>query len=81
MALPTNLYDKQMIKLKKLHHIAIICSDYEKSKAFYTDILGFEIENKIYRREKQSYKLDLSLHGVYLVELFSFSPARKVEQT
>jgi glyoxylase I family protein len=61
-----------MIKLKKLHHITIICSDYEKSKAFYTDIQGFEIENEVYSRKKQSYKLDLSLHGVYLVELFSF---------
>ncbi|MCC8146019.1 MAG: VOC family protein [Bacteroidales bacterium] len=61
-----------MIKLKKLHHVAIICSDYEKSKAFYTNVLGFEIKNEVYRQERQSYKLDLSLHGEYLLELFSF---------
>lgn len=60
-----------MIGLKKLHHIAIICSDYEKSKAFYT-ALGFKIEREVYRRERQSYKLDLSLHGSYVIELFSF---------
>lgn len=61
-----------MIKIKKLHHVAIICSDYEKSKAFYTNVLGFEIKNESYRQEKQSYKLDLSLNGEYLLELFSF---------
>ena len=61
-----------MIKLNKLHHIAIICSDYEKSKRFYTDILGFKIVHEAYRKERQSYKLDLSLQGTYLIELFSF---------
>jgi len=61
-----------MIKLKKLYHVAIICSDYEKSKAFYTNVLGFEIKHEGYRQEKQSYKLDLTLHGEYLIELFSF---------
>lgn len=61
-----------MIRLKKLHHVAIICSDYEKSKTFYTNVLGFEIKNEVYRQEKQSYKLDLSLNGEYLLELFSF---------
>lgn len=61
-----------MIKLKKLHHIAIICSDYEKSKDFYTNVLGFEIKDEVYRQERQSYKLDLSLNGEYLIELFSF---------
>jgi len=61
-----------MIKIKKLHHVAIICSDYEKSKAFYTNVLGFEIKNESYRQERQSYKLDLSLNGEYLLELFSF---------
>jgi glyoxylase I family protein len=60
------------MKIEKLHHIAIICSDYEKSKKFYTEILGFEIDNEIYRQERNSYKLDLSLNGQYLIELFSF---------
>ena len=64
--------------LKKVHHIAIICSDYEKSKFFYTNILGLEIMQEIYRLERQSYKLDLALNGNYIVELFSFPnpPAR-----
>jgi len=60
------------VKIEKLHHIAIICSDYSKSKKFYTDILGFTIDKEIYREERQSYKLDLSLNGQYLIELFSF---------
>ncbi len=57
---------------KGVHHIAIICADYERSKAFYTGILGFEIIREVYRAERNSYKLDLSLNGDYLVELFSF---------
>lgn len=61
-----------MLQFKRLHHVAIICRDYEKSKDFYTEILGFKIENEIYREERESYKLDLSLNGEYLIELFSF---------
>jgi hypothetical protein len=60
------------MKIEKLHHIAIICSDYEKSKYFYTKILGFSIIGEYYREDKKSYKLDLSLNGMYLIELFSF---------
>jgi glyoxylase I family protein len=60
------------MKIERLHHIAIICSDYERSKQFYTDILGFKIDNEVYRHERDSYKLDLSLNGQYLIELFSF---------
>lgn len=60
------------MKIESLHHIAIICSDYEKSKQFYTEILGFEITNEVFRSERNSYKLDLSLNGTYLIELFSF---------
>ena len=64
--------------LKKIHHIAIICSDYEKSKDFYVNKLGFEILAEVYRKERDSYKLDLALNGNYVVELFSFPnpPAR-----
>jgi glyoxylase I family protein len=58
--------------LKSIHHIAIICSDYQKSKHFYTEILGLEIIKEAYRKERQSYKLDLALNGVYVIELFSF---------
>jgi len=61
-----------MIQLKHIHHIAIICSDYEKSKQFYTEILGLEIVREIYREERNSYKLDLALNGNYCIELFSF---------
>jgi glyoxylase I family protein len=61
------------VKIERLHHIAIICSDYEKSKRFYTEILGLKIENEIFRAERNSDKLDLSLNGQYLIELFSFS--------
>jgi glyoxylase I family protein len=67
-----------MLSLNKVHHIAIICSDYNKSKLFYTEILGLTIIREIYREERQSYKLDLALNGEYIVELFSFPnpPAR-----
>eukprot|EP01136_Pigoraptor_vietnamica_P019279 Opistho-1_new@66678 len=67
-----------MLPINKLHHIAIICSDYEKSKKFYVDLLGFTIEQEVYREERQSFKLDLSLNGSYVIELFSFPnpPAR-----
>ena len=60
------------MNIERLHHIAIICSDYERSKQFYTDILGFKIDNETYRTERNSFKLDLSLNGEYLIELFSF---------
>ncbi len=64
--------------LKKIHHIAIICSDFEKSKDFYVNKLGLEILAEVYRKERDSYKLDLALHGEYVIELFSFPnpPAR-----
>lgn len=58
--------------LKQVHHIAIICTDYEISKAFYTEILGLDIIREVYRETRQSYKLDLALNGVYIIELFSF---------
>ena len=61
-----------MLQLNKIHHIAIICSDYQKSKTFYTTILGLTIIQEIYREERESYKLDLALNGDYVIELFSF---------
>lgn len=64
--------------LHSIHHIAIICSDYERSKRFYTDLLGLTILAETYRVERQSYKLDLALNGQYVVELFSFpNPPRR----
>lgn len=61
-----------MIEINKIHHIAIISSDYKRSKLFYTQILGFKIEREIFRKERDSFKLDLSLKGQYMIELFSF---------
>jgi glyoxylase I family protein len=61
-----------MLQLNKVHHTAIICSNYQKSKTFYTEILGLEVLQEIYREERDSYKLDLALNGNYIVELFSF---------
>ena len=61
-----------MLSLKSIHHVAIICSDYEVSKRFYTKILGFSITAEHYRAERNSFKLDLSLGNRYCIELFSF---------
>ena len=61
-----------MLSLNKIHHVAIICSDYERSKTFYTEILGFQILNEVIRKERESYKLDLALGSNYIIELFSF---------
>ena len=58
-----------MLHLNKIHHIAIICSDYNVSKRFYTEILGFKIISEVYRKERDSYKLDLSLNGTYYYRL------------
>ena len=58
--------------INKVHHIAIISSNYEVSKKFYTEILGLKIINETYREARKSYKLDLALNGEYIIELFSF---------
>lgn len=56
----------------RIHHIAIICSNYEVSKDFYVNKLGFKVLAEVYREERKSYKLDLAVNGVYQIELFSF---------
>ncbi|MFM2475974.1 VOC family protein [Celerinatantimonas sp. MCCC 1A17872] len=63
---------------KAFHHVAIICSDYQRSKYFYHQLLGLEIIHEHYRHERDSYKLDLALPGGGQIELFSFPnpPAR-----
>jgi glyoxylase I family protein len=67
--------------LKNIHHIAIICSDYEVSKKFYIEILGLEIVAEHYRAERQSYKLDLKLGDRYVIELFSFpNPPKRISR-
>lgn len=58
--------------LESVHHIAIICSNYELSKHFYSKILGFEIIHEAYRETRQSYKLDLKVDNNTSIELFSF---------
>lgn len=66
---------------KSVHHIAIICSDYQKSKTFYVETLGLEILQEVYRAERDSYKLDLALGQNYIIELFSFpNPPQRVSQ-
>lgn len=61
-----------MINLKNIHHVAIICSDYTRSKSFYTEILGLKIRAEHFREERNSYKLDLDVNDAYCIELFSF---------
>jgi len=61
-----------MLNLQRIHHVAIICSDYEKSKHFYCEILGLKIVREEYRESRQSYKLDLEIGNQYQIELFSF---------
>ena len=58
--------------LLSVHHIAVICSDYARSKDFYTRVLGLSIIREVYREARSSYKLDLALNGHYIIELFSF---------
>jgi glyoxylase I family protein len=62
----------------RVHHLAIICSDYERSKHFYVQIMGLKIVREVYREERKSFKLDLQVGEHYQIELFSFPspPAR-----
>lgn len=64
--------------LEYIHHIAIICTDYSVSKSFYVETLGFTVIKETYRKDRESYKLDLALNGSNCIELFSFPdpPAR-----
>ncbi|EJK2991809.1 VOC family protein [Vibrio cholerae] len=61
--------------LKRIHHAAIICSNYSRSKAFYTEILGLRVVAENYRAARDSYKLDLALPDGSQIELFSFPNA------
>ena len=65
------------MNIESIHHVAILTDDYEKSKYFYTAVLGFTIINETYREDRASYKLDLAINGVYQVELFSFPEHRE----
>jgi len=70
-----------MTLLNSIHHTAIICSDYQASKKFYTEILGLSVAAEYYRAERQSWKLDLTLKDQYVLELFSFpDPPKRVSK-
>lgn len=60
------------MNIKRIHHVAVLTDDYEKSKLFYIDVLGFKVIKETYRHERNSYKLDLAIAGTYQIELFSF---------
>ncbi|MES2890359.1 MAG: VOC family protein [Bacteroidota bacterium] len=60
------------MNIKAIHHIAILTDNYTVSKAFYTNVLGFNIIKETFRAERQSYKLDLAIGDHYQIELFSF---------
>lgn len=66
-----------MMKIKDIHHVAILTDNYEVSKKFYTEVLGFKIIAETYREERNSYKLDLAINGTYQIELFSFPDYRE----
>lgn len=61
-----------MLDLQRIHHVAIICADYERSKAFYVEVLGLRVVAEHYRAPRQSWKLDLALPDGGQIELFSF---------
>jgi glyoxylase I family protein len=69
------------MKLKRIHHVAIICSDYQISKHFYVDILDFSVINETFRASRKSYKLDLKASSGDCIELFSFpDPPQRVSR-
>ncbi len=63
------------MQLQRIHHAAIICSDYARSKRFYVDVLGLTVIAENYRAARRSYKLDLALPDGAQIELFSFPDA------
>ncbi|MDQ2096610.1 MAG: VOC family protein [Tychonema bourrellyi B0820] len=68
------------MKIKKIHHVAIICSNYEASKKFYLEVLGCSIIQETFRIERNSYKLDLQVGNGDMIELFSFPhPPERVD--
>lgn len=68
-----------LCKLRRIHHVAIICSNYEQSKKFYVEILGFSIIKETFRLARNSYKLDLQVGSNAQIELFSFpAPPQRV---
>jgi glyoxylase I family protein len=61
-----------------VHHVAIIASDYPRSRHFYAGILGLRVVAETFREERRSHKLDLALPDGVQIELFSFpDPPRR----
>lgn len=72
---------EKKMRITGIHHVAIICSDYERSKKFYTEILGFSIIDETFRAQRNSYKLDLRVGENHQIELFSFpNPPERVSR-
>ncbi len=68
-----------MNDILRTHHVAIICSNYPRSKQFYTNVLGHQVVSEVYRQEGDSHKLDLRLPNNTQIELFSFpSPPKRL---
>lgn len=63
------------IRLSRIHHVAIICSDYERSRRFYTETLGLPVIRETWRPERRSWKLDVAVGDHAQIELFSFPDA------
>ncbi|BFI96084.1 MAG: VOC family protein [Rhodanobacter sp.] len=61
--------------LQGIHHVALICSDYPRSRAFYSDVLGLRIVREVYREARDSWKCDLEVGPGAQLELFSFPDA------
>lgn len=69
------------MEISGIHHIAVITSDYERSKRFYTEVLGLRIMAEVYREARDSWKLDLQVSDGVQIELFSFpSPPTRVSR-
>ena len=49
------------MQLNQIHHVAILASDYEKTKEFYVEKLGFQVIRDVYREDRDDYKIDLQL--------------------
>jgi glyoxylase I family protein len=60
------------MRLSRIHHVAIICANYARSKDFYTKVLGCKVVAETFRETRNSYKLDLELPDGTQIELFSF---------
>ncbi|MBD0381163.1 SMU1112c/YaeR family gloxylase I-like metalloprotein [Paenibacillus sedimenti] len=70
------------MNLERIHHVAVICSNYERSKHFYVELLGMKVVHESYRAERDSYKLDLQVGETeQQIELFSFpNPPERVNR-